>query len=240
MLTLYTNPRSRGRIAQWMLEEIGAPYTAEIVEYGPPMRSAEFLALNPMGKVPVLVHDGAVVTECAAICAYMAEAFPEAGLAPRPNERADYYRWLFFAAGPLEAAVTAHAMGLEAPADKRRMAGYGDFATTIAALETKLAGSDYVAGGRFTAADVYLGAQVAWGLIFNSIPESPALAAYRDRIAQRSAFQRTLGQARYAGPKRAAVTPTPARQSGHRSGSDHRQKLFALGQFTCPGLLLQT
>ncbi|WP_372837528.1 glutathione S-transferase family protein [Phaeovulum sp.] len=189
-LTLYTNPKSRGLIVQRMLEEIGQPYRKVVLEFGAPMRTPEFLALNPMGKVPVLVHGEAVVTEAAAICAYLAEAFPKAGLAPKPEERADYFRWMFFAAGPLEAVVTARALGLEAPPERRGMAGYGDFDTVVAALEGKLAGSDYVAGGRFTAADVYLGAQVVWGLMFKTLPPRPALVAYHDRLMARPAWVR--------------------------------------------------
>jgi glutathione S-transferase len=107
-LVLYTNPMSRGRIARWMMEEIGQPYRAEILGFDASMKSADYKALNPMGKVPTLVHGDTVVTECAAICAYMADAFPQAGLAPEPNSqlRGPYYRWMFFAAGPVEAAVS--------------------------------------------------------------------------------------------------------------------------------------
>lgn len=105
-LVFYTNPQSRGRIARWMLEEAGADYRTEVVDYAARMKSPEYLAINPMGKVPAIVHNGKVVTEGAAICAYLAEAFPQAGLAPQPHERANYYRWLFFAAGPVEQAVT--------------------------------------------------------------------------------------------------------------------------------------
>lgn len=189
-LTLYTNPMSRGRIARWMLEEVGRPYAVVPVAFGPEMRAADFLALNPMGKVPVLRHGAQTVTECAAICAYLAETFPEAGLAPRPGERADYYRWIFFAAGPVEQAVTAHALGLEAPAERRGTVGYGDFDSVIDTLEAKFAASDYVAGGRFTAADVYVGAHVAWGLAFGTIPDRPALGRYRDRVTARPAYRR--------------------------------------------------
>jgi glutathione S-transferase len=109
-LVLYTNPMSRGRIARWMLEEVGAPYRVEVLDYASGMKDAPYLSINPMGKVPAIVHRGKVVTECAAICAYLADAFPEAGLAPPPVERADYYRWMFFAAGPVEAAVTEQAL----------------------------------------------------------------------------------------------------------------------------------
>src|ERR1700684_3079697 len=100
-LVLYTHPMSRGRIARWMLEEVGQPYRTEIVEYGPAMKGPEYRAINPMGKVPAVKHGDAVVTGCAAICAFLADAFPEAGLAPPPGQRADYYRWLFFGAGPV-------------------------------------------------------------------------------------------------------------------------------------------
>ena len=110
-LVLYSHPMSRGRVARWMLEEVGQPYYVELVGYGPAMKSERYRAINPMGKVPALVHDGKVVTETAAICAYLADAFPQAGLAPAPADRAAYYRWLFFAAGPVEASVTNRAMG---------------------------------------------------------------------------------------------------------------------------------
>ena len=147
-IVLYTNPMSRGRIARWMLEETGQPYRAEVLEYGAAMKSPQYLAINPMGKVPAIVHGGVVVTECAAICAWLADAFPEAGLAPAPGDplRGPYYRWLFFAAGPLEAAVTAKSLGLLAPAEKSGMAGYGSYEQTVDALETVVAGA--VAAGR--------------------------------------------------------------------------------------------
>src|SRR5690606_11510104 len=118
-LILYSNPMSRGRIARWMLEEVGQPYEVRYLDYGPQMKAPEYLAINPMGKVPALVHGGRVVTEYAAICAYLADAFPEAGLAP--SDRSAYYRWLFFGAGPLEAALVMKALGLEVPADRRAM-----------------------------------------------------------------------------------------------------------------------
>jgi glutathione S-transferase len=193
-LVFYTNPQSRGRIVRWMLEEVGAPYRTEIIEYGPPMKAAEYLAINPMGKVPAIRHGEAVVTECAAICAYLADAFPEAGLAPPPAERAAYYRWLFFAAGPLEAAVVNRALGLEVPKDKERMIGYGSFGVTMDTLASAVAaansGGGYIAGGRFSAADVYVGAHVAWGLQYKSIEERPGFAEYVARLRDRDAFRR--------------------------------------------------
>ena len=105
-LVLYTNPMSRGRVARWMLEEVGQPYKTEIVDYASTMKSPAYLAINPMGKVPALRHGDVVVTETPAICAYLADAFPQARLAPPPGHRlrAPYYRWLFFAAGPNDEA----------------------------------------------------------------------------------------------------------------------------------------
>ncbi|MFY9350598.1 MAG: glutathione S-transferase family protein [Sphingobium sp.] len=189
-LTLYTNPMSRGQIARWMLEEIGAPYEAVILDYGTTMKADEYRAINPMGKVPSIVHDGKVVTECAAICAYLADAFPEAGLAPPLPERHDYYRWLFFAAGPVEAAVTNRALGFVVPEGRERMAGYGSFDEAIDALERAVTGRTWICGDRFTAADVYVGAQIDWGLSFKSIPTRPAFEDYAARLRERPAYQR--------------------------------------------------
>jgi glutathione S-transferase len=185
-LTLYTNPMSRGRIVRWMLEETGAPYEAVVLGYGPPMQAAEYRALNPMAKVPALRHGGRIVTECAAICAYLADAFPEAGLAPPPVERSAYYRWLFFGAGPLEAAVTNRSLGWEAPEHRARL-GYGDFVSVMDTLEAAVAARAYLAGDRFSAADVYVGAQIGWGLAFGAIEERPAFRAYWERLAPRPA-----------------------------------------------------
>ncbi len=190
VIKFYTNPMSRGQIARWMLEEVGTPYEQVLLDYGTGMKDASYLAVNPMGKVPAILHDGHVVTECAAICAYLADAFPEAGLAPEPGERADYYRWLFFAAGPVEAAVTARALGLEAPADKAMMAGYGSFDATIDALAHAVTDRAFIAGERFSAADVYVGAQIDWGLQFGTIPTRPAFEAYVAMLRARPAYIR--------------------------------------------------
>ncbi|AUW59189.1 glutathione S-transferase [Sphingobium sp. SCG-1] len=189
-ITFYTNPMSRGQIVRWMLEEVGAPYEQVLLDYGTTMKAPDYLAVNPMGKVPAIVHRGKIVTEAAAICAYLAEAFPEANLAPTADERADYYRWLFFAAGPVEAAVTNRAMQWEAPAERKMMMGYGSFDTAMDGLESALAGKEWVCGDRFTAADVYVGSQVDWGLGFGSIPTRPAFAAYAERLRARPAYKR--------------------------------------------------
>lgn len=186
----YTNPMSRGQIVRWMLEEAGAPYEAHILDYQADMKSPDYLAINPMGKVPAIVHRGKVVTECAAICAYLAEAFPAAGLAPTEDERADYYRWLFFAAGPVEAAVTNRAAGFAIEPERERMVGYGNYETAMAALESAVTERDFICGARFTAADVYVGSQIDWGLQFGTIPDRPAFAAYAERLRQRPAYRR--------------------------------------------------
>lgn len=194
MIRFYTNPRSRGAMVRWMLEEIGQPYETQVLDYGTTMKSPEYLAINPMGKVPAIVHDGQVVTEVAAICAYLAETFPEAGLAPTPAERAAYYRWLFFGAGPLEAAVVNQALGVVVPPDRKGMVGYGSFDDAVAALEGWLAASPFVAGDRFTAADVYVGSQVGWGMMFKTLPQRPAFVAYWDRLKDRPARLRGVAK----------------------------------------------
>jgi glutathione S-transferase len=191
-LVLYTNPLSRGRIARWMLEEVGRPYRAEIVEFGPAMKTPEYRAINPMGKVPAVRHGDVVVTEGAAICAYLADAFPEAGLAPPHGDkaRAAYYRWMFFGAGPVEAATTNNSLGLVPPEGKSAMVGYGRFGDVLDVLEIAVSGNEYLAGGRFSAADVYLGSQIGFGLMFGSMEKRPAFEAYFARISQRPAALR--------------------------------------------------
>jgi len=188
-LIFYTNPQSRGRIVRWMLEEIGQPYETEVIPYDE-MKSERYLAIHPLGKVPAIKHRGHVLTECAAICAYLADVFPEAGLGPRDEEKADYYRWLFFAAGPLEAAVSNQAMGWQVPPERERMFGYGNFDRTIAAVDELLSNHDYVCGDRFTAADVYVGSQIMFPLQFKMLPEKDSFLRYRDRLSARPAYQR--------------------------------------------------
>jgi glutathione S-transferase len=191
-LVLYTNPMSRGRIARWMLEEVGQPYRAEIVGFGPQMKGPNYKALNPMGKVPTLRHGETTVTECAAICAYLADAFPGVGLAPAhgSRDRGPYYRWLFFGAGPTEAAVTNRALGVEVSPERARMVGYGSFADVMDTLETAVTQGEYILGDRFSAVDVYLGSQILWGLQFGSMEKRPAFEAYGKRIAGRPAAVR--------------------------------------------------
>jgi len=186
MLTFYTNPMSRGRIARVMLEEIGEPYETVVLDYGTSMKAPGYLAVNPMGKVPAVVHDGAVVTECAAICTYLAMAFPEKGL--MAEDRAAFFRWMFFAAGPLEQAVVNSSFGWKpATPHEAGRTGYGSLDDVVRTLAGHLAAHDYIADGCFTAADVYVGSQIGWGLQFGTLPADPAFIAYWNRIKDRPA-----------------------------------------------------
>lgn len=185
----YTNPMSRGQIVRWMLEEVGEPYDTTVVDYAV-MHDADYRRVNPMMKVPAIVHDGQTITECAGIIAYLADVYAAKGLGPQPAEKADYYRWLFFAAGPVEQAVTNHANGWDPAPERGRMFGYGDFDRTMETLSAHLSGRDYVCGSRFTAADVYVGSQVIWGVEFGTMPKLDPFVAYAGRLSQREAYQR--------------------------------------------------
>jgi glutathione S-transferase len=197
-LTLYSNPQSRGMIAHWMLAELGRPFEIVNLDYGTTMKAPDYLAINPMGKVPALVHHAAdgdrVVTEAAAICAYLAEAFPDAGLLPDARGRAAYFRWLFFCAGPMEAAIMDRHMQVQVSDEQKIMVGYGRYEEAVDVLEGAMpAGDGWIAGDRFTAADVYVGSTVSWGLQFGTLPERPGMRAYADRLAQRPAYQAVHG-----------------------------------------------
>ncbi len=190
-LTLYSNPMSRGRIARWMMEEAGQPYQVVYLDYATTMKEPAYLAINPMGKVPALVHGATVVTEYAAICAYMADAFPAAGLAPA--NRGPYYRWLFFGAGPLEAVVINTSMGWATPDQMRGRVGFRDMKTTLDALEAALSENPYLAGDQFSAADVATGSQIGWGLRFGTIEKRPVFEDYWARLSARPAHVRATG-----------------------------------------------
>lgn len=191
-LTFYTHPMSRGRIVRWMLEEIGQPYETEVMGYGPAMKTPAYLAINPMGKVPAIRHGDTVVTECAAILAYLADAFPAAGLAPAATSplRGAYYRWLFFTAGPFEAAVADKVLGAGVPADKKGMVGYGSMSDMLDTLEKAVSGKTYLVGSSFTAADLYLASHLGWGMGFGTIEKRPAFVTYQERFVTRPAAVR--------------------------------------------------
>ena len=191
--TLYTHPMSRGRSARWMLEECGATYNTVVLDYGTSMKAPDYLAINPMGKVPALQHGNTVITENAAICAYLADLFPAKKLAPAVGSaaRGTYYRWLFFAAAPLEAAFMGKGLGQLAPSDKASMVGYGSYAQAMDTLEFAITqGRPYLCGDQFTAADLYLSAALGWGMATGSIEKRPAFERYIQPIMQREAYVR--------------------------------------------------
>ena len=193
-LTFYTHPMSRGRIIRWMLEEVGEPYETKLMGFEDSIKSPEFLSVNPMGKVPAINHGGTIVTECAAICAYLADAFPQAGLAPPPGskDRGPYYRWLFFGAGPIEQAVGLKALGVEIPAEQERMMGCGSMDHVLDAIEGALDGGDYLAGGKFNAADLYLASHLGWGMQFGTIEKRPTFERYVELHDSRPASKRAV------------------------------------------------
>jgi len=185
----HTNPMSRGRIARWMLEEVGAPYERRIIQYGADLQTPGYIAINPMRKLPALTHGDAVVTETAAIVAYLADAFPDAGLAPAPSDRAAYYRWLFFCAGPMEAAMGDAGMKVSPNPEQARFVGYGEAGRMLDALDDVVR-DGFVAGDRFTAADLYLAAVLGFGMRFGLFEERPAFIDYHARMTDRDAYKR--------------------------------------------------
>ncbi len=209
-LVFYTNPWSRGGIVHWMLEELGVPYRMEVLEYGTTMKSPEYLAINPMGKVPAIRHGEQVVTEAAAICAYLADTFPEARLGPEADARADYYRWLFFGAGPVEAALSLRGCGFEPTAEQQVQLGYGSYQAVVDTLAMAVRGRRYLAGDRFSAVDVYLGSQIGWGMMFGTIDRRPEFEAYWAGLKDRPAHRKIEAFAESAAQKAPTPAPTPA------------------------------
>lgn len=191
-LTLYTHPMSRGRTVRWLLEEIGAPYRVELLEYGTTMKAAPYLAVNPLGKVPALQHGPVTITESAAICAYLADAFPAAGLAPAAADpqRGPYFRWLFFAAGPLESAIVNQTLGFTLADEQKKMVGYGPISDMLDVLEQALSNADYLLGDRFSTADIYVGSLLAWATMTNMIEQRPCFEQYIGRLRSRPAAVR--------------------------------------------------
>ena len=188
--TFYTVAMSRGQISRWALHEADADYEHVMMDWG--TRPESYKAINPMNKVPALVHHHGdhdhVVTEAAAINHYLAEAHPDKDLLPDTHEKAAYFRWMFFAAGPLEQAIIAKSMGWEVPAERAGMAGFGSFDLAVSTLEDWLKVHDFAVGGRFTMADTYVGSQVTWGLQFGTLPKLPAFEAYGERLTNRPAY----------------------------------------------------
>lgn len=196
-ITFYTNPMSRGRIVHWMLEEVGAPYKPELLSFDKQEhKGAAYLAINPMGKVPAIVHRGVVVTETAAICAYLADAFPAAQLAPATTDaaRGTYLRWMFFAAGCVEPA-TIDRMLNRPPVERTSALGYGSHESAINTLEQAIKPGPYILGSRFSAADVVVGSQLGWGMMMKGIDPRPVFTEYLEKLSQRPAYKRFNEQA---------------------------------------------
>jgi glutathione S-transferase len=193
-IRFYTNPQSRGQIVHWMLEELGVPYETEWLEYVEDMKSPEYLAVNPMGKVPAIKHKNTVVTEAPAICTYLAVSYPEKGLVPAVGEPrlADFYRWMHFASGPLEMAVTARSMGWNVAEEQRRSVGFGCYEDTLDAVELAIAEAPFICGDQFTAVDVYLGSALIWGMMFGTVEKRPSFEEYAARLQARPAAQRAV------------------------------------------------
>jgi glutathione S-transferase len=206
-VVFYYNPMSRARIAHWMLEEVGAPYRMELVSFDKgEHKKPAFLAVNPMGKLPAIVHRNTTVTESAAICAYLADAFPAARLAPRIDEpaRGTYYRWMFFGAGCVEAASIDRMLGRPQP-ERTTALGYGTYNDTLNALEKALIPGPYILGDQFSAADVYIGSQIGFGMMMKSVEARPVFQEYMARLTERPAHKRFNEQANgYAAQMKAA------------------------------------
>ncbi len=194
-LTFYTNPRSRSSIAHWMLEEVGCQYTVRVLEFDTSMKSRSYLAINPMGKVPAIQHGEQVVTEAAAICVYLAETFPEAGLLPAPADGGAYYRWLFFTAGCLEPAYVNHAAGWDPTTTAQRGIGYGSYERTLDTVSQGLRGRMHIAGTHFTAADLFLAAHLNWGMMTGAIEKRPEFLTYCEVHTKRPANLRAQAHA---------------------------------------------
>ena len=206
-LQFYTHPMSRACIVRWMLEEVGAKYESIYVALGKKIEDPEFLSLNPMGKVPVIVHNGRVVTESAAICAYLADVFPEAGLAPSTNDRDAYYRWLFFAAGCLETAAINKSLGVQVTAEQESMVGYRTLEATMDTLQWQLEKAEFVVGDSFTAADVYVGSQISWGMEFGTIEKREVFQEYVEKVTARPASVRATNLDQELAQKHGLVHP---------------------------------
>ncbi len=192
-LQFYHNPKSRAQIVHWMLEELGEPYQLIAMNYGDALHTPEFLAINPMAKLPAIVHNGHVVTETAAICLYLADAFPEAGLAPPADQRHAYYRWILFAAGPIEQAMMDRHRQLAPDAKEQTMIGYGTWERAISVMASAVPATGYLTGPQFSAADVYFGSQLHWLVQFGMLEDRPAFHGYLQRLRCRPAFQRAMG-----------------------------------------------
>lgn len=205
-LLLYHASPSRSSAVLWMLEEIGQPYDIHLLSLdAKENRQPDYLAVNPMGKVPALKHKGAVITEAAAICTYLADEFPQAGLNVPIGDarRGPYLKWLFFAPSCIEPAVLDRFLKHEG--GPQRMIGWGDFDSVLGTMQKGLATGPYLLGDKFTAADVVMGSAVRFGMVFKMLPELPEFKAYSARLGARPAMQRAQAkEAEFAAKRKSA------------------------------------
>ncbi len=196
-LVLFTNSMSRGNTVDLLLKILDVPYKRIELDYGADMHTAEYLAINPMAKVPALVDGDAVVTETAAICLYLADKFIEKGLAPALNDpkRADYYRWFLFTAGPIESAFTINNLGIQLDEEQQKSSGFGSVERTMACLEVGLnSAKPFICGEQFTAVDVYVGAFVMFLVKYQVMETTPAMQKYLDNLATIPAITELLAK----------------------------------------------
>lgn len=189
-LVFYTNPQSRGNVVHWMLEEVGQPYRVEVKDYGTTMKAPDYLAINPMGKVPALKHGDTVVTETAAILCYLADKFPEAKLAPAPDARGAYYRWIFFSSGCLEPAVSNHTVGWDPSPEMQGRFGYGSYDAVMNVITDAVRGKRHLAAESFSAVDVYVASYLDFFMRFDVIEKRPEFTAYCEPLMSRPAALR--------------------------------------------------
>lgn len=195
-MTFYTNPQSRGRVVRWMLEEVGANYDVRVMEFGGNIKSPEYLKINPMGKVPALVHGDTVITEVAAICAYLADQFPDKQLAPPVDSplRGNYYRWLFFVAGPLELAMSAKSYQWRIDSDNAVSVGCGQIEDTLNTIELALSTTPYLCGDQFTTADLLLSSYLGFEMmVMKNLEPRQAYVDYVAHCNEREAATRANG-----------------------------------------------
>ncbi|WP_370681048.1 glutathione S-transferase family protein [Comamonas sp. GB3 AK4-5] len=195
-LRLFFHPRSRAAMVRWMLEECGAHYDITRLEFHTSMKAPDYLALNPMGKVPALTHGDTVITETAAILTYLADLFPEKNLAPATGNplRGSYYRWMFFLAGPADAALTAKYFGHldQQTPEQVFMAGYGSLDDVVETLRLAVAGKRYLCGDQFTAADLFMASYLHWAHLMKTLPDLPEFSAYTQPLLDRPASLRSI------------------------------------------------
>lgn len=201
-IVLYTHPQSRGRNVVWMLEECGAEYETVLMNFGEDLHSPAYLAVNPMGKLPALKYGDTVITEASAIITFLADLFPQAKLAPAQvdGQRGEYYRWLFYTASSVEAALMEVAFQLPIQPSMRKSLGYGSMEQVIATLDGQLSKQSYLLGEHFQGCDLLLAGLLMFAIRSGALSPTPAMQAYLARITERAAYQKMLqmGEAQMA------------------------------------------